>query len=97
MPHWRERLEGFAGQWSIAQDSLEVVRDPQVVANGYVEETVNAAGIPFKLVTVPVQFGGVAASPHRAPEFNEHCDEILESIDYDSETVLDLKVKGVVA
>jgi crotonobetainyl-CoA:carnitine CoA-transferase CaiB-like acyl-CoA transferase len=97
LAHWRERLEGFAGQWSIAQDSLEVVSDPQVVANGYLEETVNAAGIPFKLVTVPVQFGGVAASPHRAPAFNEHCDEILESIDYDSETVLDLKVKGVVA
>jgi crotonobetainyl-CoA:carnitine CoA-transferase CaiB-like acyl-CoA transferase len=97
LAQWRDRLEGFAGQWSIAQDSLEVVSDPQVVANGYVEETINAAGIPFKLVTVPVQFGGVAAPPHRAPEFNEHCDEILESIDYDLQTVLDLKVKGVVA
>jgi crotonobetainyl-CoA:carnitine CoA-transferase CaiB-like acyl-CoA transferase len=97
LAEWRERLGAFNGQWSIAQDSLEVVDDPQVVANGYMGETVNAAGIPFRLVTVPVQFGGVAAAPHRAPEFNEHCDEILESIDYDAETVLELKIEGVVA
>jgi crotonobetainyl-CoA:carnitine CoA-transferase CaiB-like acyl-CoA transferase len=97
LAEWRERLATFSGQWSIAQDSLEVVEDPQVVANGYMGETVNAAGIPFRLVTVPVQFGGVAAAPHRAPEFNEHCDEILESIDYDAEAVLELKIQGVVA
>jgi crotonobetainyl-CoA:carnitine CoA-transferase CaiB-like acyl-CoA transferase len=94
---WRPRLADFAGQWSIAQDSLEVASDPQVVANGYLGETVTATGIPFNLVTVPVQFDGVAAAPHRAPEFNEHCDEILASIDYDIEAVLELKVNGVVA
>ncbi len=97
LAEWRERLASFDGQWSIAQDSLEVVEDPQVVANSYLGETVNAAGIPFNLVTVPVQFGGVAATPHRAPEFNEHCDEILASIDLDPEAVLELKIEGVVA
>jgi crotonobetainyl-CoA:carnitine CoA-transferase CaiB-like acyl-CoA transferase len=97
LAEWRARLASFDGQWSIAQDSLEVVDDPQVVANGYLGETVSAAGIPFNLVTVPVQFGGVAATPHRAPEFNEHCDEILASIDFDPEAVLELKIEGVVA
>ena len=94
---WLERLAGFDGQWSFAQDSLEAVDDPQVVANGYVGETATAAGVPFKLVTTPVQFDGTPAPPKRAPEFNEHCDEILASIDLDEQGVLDLKIEGVVA
>jgi crotonobetainyl-CoA:carnitine CoA-transferase CaiB-like acyl-CoA transferase len=97
LDEWRRRLADFDGQWSFAQDSLEAVDDPQVVANGYVGETATAAGVPFKLVTTPVQFGGSPAPPKRAPEFNEHCDEILASIDLDEQAVLDLKIEGVVA
>ena len=97
LSEWQERLADFDGQWSFAQDSLEAVDDPQVVANGYVGETATAAGVPFKLVTTPVQFDGTPAPPKRAPEFNEHCDEILASIDLDEQGVLDLKIEGVVA
>jgi crotonobetainyl-CoA:carnitine CoA-transferase CaiB-like acyl-CoA transferase len=94
---WRDRLAEFEGQWSFAQDSLEVVSDPQVQANGYVGESSTAAGDPFQLVTVPVQFEGSPAIPKRAPDFNEHCEEILASLDYDAEAVVDLKIEGVVA
>jgi crotonobetainyl-CoA:carnitine CoA-transferase CaiB-like acyl-CoA transferase len=97
LAEWRERLADFDGQWSFAQDSLEVVTDPQVEANGYVGETQTAAGVPFQLVTTPVQFGGTPAPPKRAPEFNEHCEEILASIDCDTEAMLELKIEGVVA
>ena len=61
-PNGAARLAGFDGQWSVAQDTLEAVADPQVEANGYVLETVNAAGVPFSLVTAPVQFSGAAAT-----------------------------------
>jgi crotonobetainyl-CoA:carnitine CoA-transferase CaiB-like acyl-CoA transferase len=94
---WLERLADFDGQWSFAQDTLEAVSDPQVVANGYVGETETSEGVRFKLVTTPVQFDGSPASPKRAPEFNEHCDEILAGIDLDEQGVLDLKIEGVVA
>jgi len=97
LAEWRERLAEFDGQWSFAQDSLEVVTDPQVEANGYVGETQTAAGVPFQLVTTPVQFDGTPAPPKRAPEFNEHCEEILASIDCDTEAMLELKIEGVVA
>jgi crotonobetainyl-CoA:carnitine CoA-transferase CaiB-like acyl-CoA transferase len=97
LSEWRERLDSFTGQWSFAQDSLEVVNDPQVAANGYMGETHTADGVAFQLVTTPVQFGGTPAPPKRAPEFNEHCDEILASIDYDTEGMIQLKVEGVVA
>jgi crotonobetainyl-CoA:carnitine CoA-transferase CaiB-like acyl-CoA transferase len=97
LAEWRERLASFSGQWSFAQDSLEVVSDPQVVANGYVGETSTAEGVPFQLVTTPVQFDGTPSPPRRAPEFNEHCEEILASIDCDTERMLELKLEGVVA
>ena len=31
LSEWKERLDSFEGQWSVAQDTLEVVADPQVV------------------------------------------------------------------
>jgi crotonobetainyl-CoA:carnitine CoA-transferase CaiB-like acyl-CoA transferase len=97
LAEWRERLTDFDGQWSFAQDTLEAVNDPQVVANGYLGETRTAGGDPFHLVTTPVQFGGAPAAPKRAPEFNEHCEEILGSIDCDAEAMVELKIEGVVA
>ena len=94
---WRARLEPFTGQWAVIQDTAEAVRDPQTEANGYVQECETAGGTPFKLVATPVQYDREPPVPRRAPEFNEHGDEILEAIGLDMEQVLDLRIKGVVA
>jgi crotonobetainyl-CoA:carnitine CoA-transferase CaiB-like acyl-CoA transferase len=97
LSEWRIRLENFAGQWSVAQDTLEVVEDPQTVANGYIGETTTADGVPYRLVTTPVQFSNAPAPVKRGPEFNEHCDEILASIGCEEDEVMELKIAGVVA
>ncbi len=98
LAEWKARLADFTGQWSPVQDSLEVADDPQVEPNGYLMETTTRDGRPFRLVTVPVQFDGSPAAPKRAPEFNEHGDQILaEELGMDEEAILDLKVRGVVA
>jgi crotonobetainyl-CoA:carnitine CoA-transferase CaiB-like acyl-CoA transferase len=94
---WRQRLETFDGQWAVMQNTLEAVVDPQTIANGYIQELESAAGVPFKLVAAPVQFDGQPAAPGRAPEMNEHGDAILESLGLDWDTIVDLKVRGVVA
>ena len=94
---WRERLADFTGQWTVVQDTLEAAADPQTAANGYVQECRTAAGVPFQLVAAPVQFDGQPAIPARAPEFNEHGDAILAELGLDSDTIVDLKVRGVVA
>ena len=94
---WRERLASFAGQWAMVQDTLEASVDPQTVANGYVVDCQTADGTPFKLAAAPVQYDEQTAIPARAPEFNEHGDAILGELGLDSDAILDLKVRGVVA
>ena len=97
LDHWREVLDRWDGQWAVVQNTLEAAVDPQTVANGYLKEIQNAAGTPFQLVTAPVQYDEQPAVPGRAPEFNEHGDAILEELGIDWDTVVDLKVRGVVA
>jgi crotonobetainyl-CoA:carnitine CoA-transferase CaiB-like acyl-CoA transferase len=94
---WRARLASFTGQWTVVQDSMEAAADPQTVANGYVQECRTASGTAFRLVSAPVQFDEEPAAPNRAPEFNEHGDSILNSLGFDQDAILDLKVRGVVA
>jgi crotonobetainyl-CoA:carnitine CoA-transferase CaiB-like acyl-CoA transferase len=95
---WLERLSDFKGQWAPCQDTLQVVEDRQAVANGYIGETATKDGNTFRLVTSPVQFDEQPNAPMRGPEFNEHGDEILsELLGLDWDTIVDLKVKGVVA
>ena len=80
------------------QDTLEAAADPQTVANGYVQDCESAAGVPFRMVTAPVQFDEEAPAPGRAPEFNEHGDAILaEVLGLDADAIVELKVRGVVA
>jgi crotonobetainyl-CoA:carnitine CoA-transferase CaiB-like acyl-CoA transferase len=97
LAEWRERLADFTGQWAIAQDTLEAAADPQSVANGYIQDCITAGGVPFKMVAAPVQYDEQPAVPKRAPEFNEHGDQILADLGLDWDSVVDLKVRGVVA
>jgi crotonobetainyl-CoA:carnitine CoA-transferase CaiB-like acyl-CoA transferase len=94
---WRTVLDGFSGQWTNVQDTLEVQHDPQTVANGYIVDCETADGVPFQLAAAPVQFDEETPSTSRAPDFNEHGDAILASVGFDEDAIIDLKVKGIVA
>jgi crotonobetainyl-CoA:carnitine CoA-transferase CaiB-like acyl-CoA transferase len=97
LAEWRQKLTHFTGQWAIVQNTLEVAADPQSEANGYLQSCETAEGKPFQLVSAPVQFGGAPAVPKRAPEFNEHGDKVLADLGIDWDTIVDLKVRGIIA
>jgi crotonobetainyl-CoA:carnitine CoA-transferase CaiB-like acyl-CoA transferase len=98
LDEWKQRLASFEGQWAVVQDTLEAAKDPQTVANGYLQECRTAGGTPFQLVAVPVQYDEQPAAPERAPQFNEHGDAILaETLGLDWDAIIDLKARGVVA
>ena len=57
--------------------SPKLLTDPQLVANGYVQEVEAADGSAFRLVGAPVQFDERPAPLRRAPEPGEHTEEVL--------------------
>jgi crotonobetainyl-CoA:carnitine CoA-transferase CaiB-like acyl-CoA transferase len=97
LDEWRDRLSDFSGQWAVVQDTLEAAADAQSVANGYVLDCHTADGTPFKLATAPVQYNEEPPQPKRSPEMNEHGDAILTDLGLDWDTIVDLKVRGIVA
>jgi crotonobetainyl-CoA:carnitine CoA-transferase CaiB-like acyl-CoA transferase len=97
LAHWVERFKTLKGQWTVVQDTLEVAADPQMKANGYLVGAQTRDGTPFELVASPVQFDGERGKTRRAPEFNEHGDEILAELGVDQQRVLDLKISGALA
>ncbi|UDY36663.1 CaiB/BaiF CoA transferase family protein [Dermatobacter hominis] len=94
---WRKRLEEFSGQWTVVQDTLAAAEDPQTVANGYVVDCETSTGAPFRLAGAPVQYDERPPQARRAPEFNEHGDDILQEVGYDWDAIVAMKASGTVA
>jgi crotonobetainyl-CoA:carnitine CoA-transferase CaiB-like acyl-CoA transferase len=97
LAEWTERFRTLKGQWAPVQNTLEVALDPQMRANGYMARTATKEGTEFELVASPVQFDEEPTATSRAPEFNEHGDEILRELGLDMDRILELKVAGAVA
>ncbi|MEM9255401.1 MAG: CoA transferase [Pseudomonadota bacterium] len=97
LAEWTETFQTLQGQWAPVQNTVEVAADAQVRANDYISGSTTQDGRAYELATTPVQFDQQAAQTHRAPEFNEHCDEILAEAGIDTERMIELKVAGVLA
>ena len=97
LAEWRGILAGFDGVWEVAQDALEVARDPQAVANGYVADVDAGDGTTFQLVASPVQFDEQPPRPRRAPQAGEHTEEVLLELGMDWDRIAALKASGAIA
>jgi crotonobetainyl-CoA:carnitine CoA-transferase CaiB-like acyl-CoA transferase len=84
------------GQWEVVNRPVDLLDDPQIRLNGFIQDVEYGEGRTFPLTASPVQFDRKPAHLVRAPEFGEHTEEILASIDMDQEAILQAKISGAV-
>jgi crotonobetainyl-CoA:carnitine CoA-transferase CaiB-like acyl-CoA transferase len=96
LSHWKRVLADFSGVWEVVQDTLEIAKDPQVLANGLLSRVEAGDGSSFQLVANPVQFDELAGGTTRAPEAGEHTEEILLELGFDWDRIAVLRGEGVV-
>jgi crotonobetainyl-CoA:carnitine CoA-transferase CaiB-like acyl-CoA transferase len=96
LAEWRIILARQDGQWDVVQHVGELHSDEQVEANNYLQSVDYGDGRTIPLVSVPMQFDGVALRATRSPELGADSDGLLTALGYDDNAIIDLKVTGVV-
>ncbi|MEK7214819.1 MAG: CoA transferase, partial [Chloroflexota bacterium] len=79
------------------QDWLEVVKDPQVRANGYITEVEHPVYGRMETLNTPLKFSRSEVGPKGpAPEAGQHTEEVLLAAGYDWEEIGRLREAGAV-
>ncbi len=82
--------------FSTMASPLEVIDDPQVVANGYLAQ--HPTEPRARLATSPMQFDDEMTEIRRgAPGLSEHTDEVLGDLGYSSKEIDELREVGAIA
>jgi len=96
LAEWKDILSSQDGQWDVVQDVGEIKDDVQAQANHLLQTVDYGDGSTIPLVAVPMLFDGKAMPARRSPDLGADSDEVLASLGYDEDGIIDLKVKGVV-
>ncbi len=94
---WIERLLQYDTLHAPVQSPLEVLEDPQVLANGYLVDYVHPQHGPFQVACSPVQFDGEPTEVRRvAPEVGQDTEQVLLEAGYSWEDIARLKEQRVI-
>lgn len=96
LDEWREPLTKARIPWGPFQRVEELLEDPQVLANGYIGRVDREGAESFSLPTGAVQFDEKPATLQRAPALGEHTDEVLASLGYSWDEIVELKMSGAI-
>ena len=87
MAEWREIFRRHCVVWGPVPRTEELPNDPQMQANGVFPEV--EPGV--RTISSPLDVAGVdKVKPRKAPEIGQHTIEVLESLGYSREAILDL-------
>lgn len=94
---WAEILKQNNFSVGVAATADEVSKDPQAIANHFVEEVVFGDNTKVMMPTPPIQFSNYErfqTTPTKA--IGSFTDEILEDLGYDAEEIRRMKTDGIV-
>jgi crotonobetainyl-CoA:carnitine CoA-transferase CaiB-like acyl-CoA transferase len=96
LAEWEALLSRQDGQWDVIVPPGRVRHDPQVVANGYVDEVDHGTGA-VTLARAPAQFDGRLRPLGRAPEQGADTAAVLKACGVTAEQLAALRAGGVIA
>ncbi|GAB3715552.1 CaiB/BaiF CoA transferase family protein [Nocardiopsis oceani] len=97
LEHWKEVLSRQSGVWEVVQSPLELLTDPQAVANEYVVEAEGVDRVPFRFVANPIQIDERPPEPRLSPEHGQHTDEVLLESGLSRDDIAEVRKSGAVA
>jgi formyl-CoA transferase len=98
MGHWQEVLDKARIPYGLVRDPAEVVKDPQLQANGIVVPLEGAGDSLTRTISSPMYVHDVAKMPaKRAPELGEHNQEVLTELGFDSKAIEGLRAGGAIS
>jgi len=96
LAEWLPILASQPGQWDVVKRVSDVKVDPQAVVNGFVQTVDYGGGRELPLIANPVQFDREPPVLAPAPEFGADTDEILLSLGWDWDAIIEAKASGAV-
>jgi crotonobetainyl-CoA:carnitine CoA-transferase CaiB-like acyl-CoA transferase len=94
--YWREHLKTMKGPWAEFRSTLDLVNDPQALANNLTVEVQTASGKSIRVVRGPVQFDHHVPEGGGAPQVGEHTELVLAELGIGWDRIEELKAKGAI-
>jgi crotonobetainyl-CoA:carnitine CoA-transferase CaiB-like acyl-CoA transferase len=93
LSEWTPILRTMKGAWGVVQKPADFAYDPQVEANGILQPVLNREQ-DLWLAAAPVQYDETPSSFTRMPAHGEHTDEVVGSLGYTWDEIVDMKLSG---
>jgi crotonobetainyl-CoA:carnitine CoA-transferase CaiB-like acyl-CoA transferase len=94
LAEWIPVLAAQRGQWDVVKRVSDLLEDQQAAANGFFQRVDYGEGREIPLISNPVQFDRTPPALGPAPGFGGDTDEILLSLGWDWDRILEAKASG---